>query len=208
MEERNRFRIDKDKEIITTSIPHFYDTIDRMSVKESGNKTNGFPKFPRFKERDMKLKESNNMPSSQSYNGFIYNSIEGKAKDIEPYSRNIHSYFKSIDKFEFKTYFKELERGYVNKDTPGPAAYSTENQASLSKFRMSLNGSFSKERRKIHDLNDSLLPGPQTYNVEEALLKLDNIKGAGTIGKSRIKWEVTHYGPLFRSHTASFCFNK
>jgi ABC-type sulfate transport system substrate-binding protein len=56
---------------------------------------------------------------------------------------------KGADKFKIKTYFKELEKGYLSQDTPGPAAYSTFKRDILSNFRMSFNGSFTRAKRNI-----------------------------------------------------------
>ena len=119
--------IEKSREYLNRSIPHFYDSIDRKGVKEAGNRTNGFNKFPRFGERDIKFEELKNSPSSHSYNSGLYNSIEAKVKSTEPYSRNSHQNTKSIDRFEVHNYYKELEKGYVPRNTPGPGAYATEN---------------------------------------------------------------------------------
>lgn len=193
-----RFLHNKDKEFIIMSIPHFYDDIDRNGIKNSANKTNWFPKFSRFKERDIKLNESKNLPSSQSYNDCLYNTIGNKINKNENFSRNNHAYSRSIDRFEFKNYYKELERGYVNKNTPGPAAYSTQNMSYLSNFRKSFNSSFSKQERRIHELNE-LSPGPHSYNTVDAFDNLKQIVGAGTIGKSRKQIDVSLFNALYKS---------
>lgn len=119
--------IEKSREYLNRSIPHFYDSIDRNGVKEAGNRTNGFNKFPRFGDRDIKLEEIKHSPSTHSYNSGLYNTIEAKVRHTEPYSRNSQQHTKSIDRFEVHNYYKELEKGYVPKDTPGPGAYITEN---------------------------------------------------------------------------------
>jgi hypothetical protein len=72
-----RFCLDKERSILNKSIPHFYDTADRNSIKEYGNKTNSFTKFNRFFERERKAHEDKVTPSSQSYNTEIQ--LKGKS---------------------------------------------------------------------------------------------------------------------------------
>lgn len=107
------------------------------------------------------------------------------------YSRNHDGNSKSIDRFEIKNYFKELEKGYVSNEGPGPAAYRNDNRNPLSTFRTSLNGSFTKEKRKVEKLNKSnFIPGPHTYNTGEAHNTLSSIRGGGTMGKAKKKIDI------------------
>ena len=122
-----RFYNEKTKEIVEKSRPHVYDGIDRESIKEFSNRTNGFPKFPRFVEQERKASEDKLTPSSQSYpNSSVYNTINHNAEKFKNLhsnkseSRNGHVHSKSISKFEPKIYFNELERGYTTKESPGP----------------------------------------------------------------------------------------
>lgn len=195
-----RFMIEKVREKLNKSIPHFYDSIDRNSIKEQGNRTNGFSKFPRFHLQNVKSEETKNTPSSHSYYADMYNTIGEKMRKIEPYSRN-HAYSKSIDRFEVKNYYKELEKGYISNEGPGPAAYSTENTNHLSRFRMSFNGSFTREKRKVDRyIQKENSPGPQSYDILSAMENLEGLKGAATIGKSRKGIDFTLVHPQFIKH--------
>ena len=53
---------------------------------------------------------------------------------------------KSVEKFNKKQYYKELEKGYYHSISPGPGAYNNGGQLikSLSHVRNSVNTSFSK----------------------------------------------------------------
>lgn len=196
-----RFNLDKVKEKLAKSIPHFYDNIDRNSIKENSNRTNGFNKFPRFGERDIRAKELSETPSSHSYNHFMYNTIAEKLSKVEPYSRNSYSKTKSTDRFESHNYYKELEKGYLSQDGPGPAAYSTENRQTLSNFRMSFNGSFTREKRNVSSYMPKVVsPGPQSYDTNQAHGSLNTIKGAGTIGKGKKGIDFTLVHPQFNKH--------
>lgn len=190
--------MEKSRQALNSSVPHFYDTLDRDSIKENGNKTNGFKREIRFLERDKLLKEQEEMPSSQSYNNSFDKTIEASSQKAIQHSRNNHVATKSMDKFELHTYYKELEKGYLNQDTPGPAAYSSENRQKLSNFRMSFNGSFTREKRNLGKLNELMsTPGPVDYDTRTRYESFNNIKGAGTIGKSQRRIDVKLMKPEF-----------
>ncbi|CAI2367720.1 unnamed protein product [Moneuplotes crassus] len=185
----HRFLSDKDRSKLNNSV-HCYDSPDRDSIKINGNKTNGFTKETRFLEMNRSLNEKKNMPSSQSYNHSHYGSIKERSEKIVPHSRNENTN-QSLDKFAIKTYFKELERGYCNKEGPGPAAYSTGARNTLSNFRKSFDGSFTKAKRNISRYRSKRSPGPSDYDTKTAYKNLNSIVGAGTIGKSRRNIDVT-----------------
>ena len=64
---------------------------------------------------------------------------------------------------------------------------------------MSFNGSFTREKRKITVPQEEMpQPGPQTYNTMSSFEKLYNVKGAGTIGKSRKGVDFTLVHPQFK----------
>jgi hypothetical protein len=82
------------------TIPHFYDSIYRNSIKEAGNKTNGFNKYPRFAALKKKFEEIRDTPSSQTYDTINYKSITEKARKAISHSRNNDLYAKLSDRFD------------------------------------------------------------------------------------------------------------
>jgi len=144
---------------------HCYNGKDGKSLEENANKTNGFTKCIRFFQRDKVLGEKERMPSCQSYNHSFYGTIEEKSKRISSHTKNHHSISHSVDKFENHSYYKELEKGYINKETPGPAAYRNDKRSTLSNFRVSFNGSFTKQHRNLSKKDSEHSPGPADYNL-------------------------------------------
>ena len=122
--------------------------------------------------------------------------------DFQPTS-NLHS--KSSDKFDSKQYFKELERGYIPQDTPGPCAYDSINLTNLSKFRMSFNGSFTREKRDLNppskvDKKYQNGPSPQSYDTQVCFQRLKSHKGAGTMGKGSKELDIRMMQPQFKKY--------
>jgi hypothetical protein len=187
----SRFLTIKSEDTLNASVPHYYDSFDRNSIKQNGNKTNGFKKSIRFLERDRLLKYNEGTPSCQSYNNSNYMTINDNSLKMHKIPKNNHATTKSMGKFEVHSYCKELVKGYLNKDTPGPAAYSNENRNNLSNYRMSFNGSFSRDKRNLDKLTDFIItPGPHEYDTISNHASFKNIRGAGTIGKGRRQIDV------------------
>ena len=172
---------------------HFYDSIDRNSVKENGNKTNGFPKGPRFQERNKMLKEKSFMPSCQSYNHSFYGTIEERSRKIIPQSRNGIWFSNSVNKFDIKNHTKGLDK----QQSPGPASYSTENRSTLSNFKTNFNGSFTREKRNITKSFTIRSPGPSDYDTKSVYKNLNSIKGAATIGKCKRQFDLKLMNPIY-----------
>ena len=93
-----------------------------------------------------------------------------------------HTTSKSIGKFDTKMYFKEIESDFLNKNSPGPAAYENINMNTLSNFRVSFNGSFPREKRNLDSSLEEDGPSPQTYAAHEAFQRMESVKVA-TIGR-------------------------
>lgn len=142
------------------------------------------------------LKEKGEMPSSQSYNHSFYGTIEDRSKRIHTHSRNNLSSH-TIDKFSGGSYFKEIEKDYLNKESPGPAAYFTGTINSLSNFRKSFDGSFTRAKRYGDRHYTKRSPGPCDYDTKTVYKNFNSIVGAGTIGKSKRFRDARHSNAMF-----------
>ena len=78
-----------------------------------------------------------------SYQNEIGTINERRKFVLRMHGNSSQSPHRRYNKFKGHPYFKELEKSYVNAQTPGPAAYNTLSSSS-SNFRRSVDLSFSK----------------------------------------------------------------
>lgn len=132
------------------NVPHAYSNHETSELLQS-TVGKGFTKEKRFLMQAKKEQETSLYPSPNHYNSNLYNTISstqyGKLLSRTNSMDAKNSFAdKSIEKFNKKQYYKELEKGYYHSISPGPGAYNIGGQLtkSLSYVRNSINTSFTK----------------------------------------------------------------